>query len=58
MSKVNRSKRAGTIKMKQQRRKKIAALKIRISKTKGVEEKKKLEVKIRSMSPEYFNTKK
>ena len=58
MSKVNRSKRAGTIKMKQKRRQKIAALKTRITKTKGVEEKKRLEAKIVAMSPEYFNTKK
>lgn len=44
--------------MKQQRRKKIALLKSRIAKAKGVEEKKRLEAKIRAMSPEYFNTKK
>ncbi|MEK7660205.1 MAG: hypothetical protein AAB343_03320 [Patescibacteria group bacterium] len=58
MSKVNRSKRASAITLKRQRRKKIAVLKSRISKTKSVEEKKRLEAKILVMSPEYFNTKK
>lgn len=58
MSKVNRTKRAGTIKLKRQRRQKIATLKSRIAHTKGVEEKKRLEAKILAMSPEYFNTKK
>jgi hypothetical protein len=37
MSKVNRSQRAGTIKMKQQRRKKIALLKSLFANLMGVE---------------------